>query len=137
MSIFSERSVTKLRTCDPLIVKLFLDVVSDFDCTILCGHRSQLEQDEAYHRGLSQLTFPNSKHNVNPSKAVDVVPYFSQKPHIRWDDLQSFCFFAGAVLGIASQKGIHIRWGGNFNMSDDIHSNKFVDMPHFELLERK
>ena len=133
MPMFSERSTIKLRTCDPLLVNLFLAVVADFDCTVLCGHRSQLEQDEVYHRGLSQLLFPHSRHNKIPSEAVDVVPYFSQKPHIRWDDLQSFCLFAGFVLGVASQKGIYVRWGGNFNMSDDIHSNKFVDMPHFEL----
>lgn len=133
MPYFSKKSLKILDTCHEDLNLLFKEVVKKFDCTIISGFRDEEEQNNLFAGGFSKLKFPHSNHNKFPSRGVDVVPYFSQKPHIRWEDLQSFCLFAGFVLGTASQKGIHIRWGGNFNMSDDIHSNNFIDMPHFEL----
>lgn len=132
MPIFFERSVTKLRTCDPLLVKLFLDVVGDFDCTVLCGHRGQLEQDELYYRGLSKLQFPSSRHNAKPSKAVDVAPY-----PINWNDKERFYYFAGFVKGRASVINLPIRWGGDWDDDTDLKDQTFIDLCHFELLDRR
>ncbi len=134
MPSFSNKSLKILETCHEDLNLLFKEVVKKFDCTILSGFRDEEEQNNLFDEGLTQLKFPHSNHNKFASRAVDVVPYFRQEPHIRWDDLQSFCLFAGFVIGVSSQMGINIRWGGNFNMSDDIHSNDFIDMPHFELV---
>ena len=132
MPVFSERSIIKLRTCDPLLVNLFLTVVAEFDCTILCGRRSQLEQDEAYHRGLSKLLFPHSRHNKTPSEAVDVVPY-----PIDWNDKERFYYFAGFVKGMAAERKTPIRWGGDWDNDTDLKDQTFLDLCHFELLDRR
>mgnify|MGYP005848532571 CR=1 FL=1 len=98
------------------------------DCTILAGHRGQAEQDALFAAGRSQLKFPSSKHNSTPSKAVDVAPY-----PIDWGNRDRFNLFAGIVLGVASEKKIGIRWGGDWDGDTDTRDNRFDDLVHFEL----
>ena len=47
MPSFSQRSLDRLATCHPDLNRLFTEVVKHFDCTVLCGHRGQEEQDKA------------------------------------------------------------------------------------------
>ena len=61
-----------------------------------------------------------------PSMAVDVMPYFKDSPHIRWDDTESVIVFSKTVKSIAQRLGINIRWGGDFT--------SFKDYPHWELV---
>ena len=42
-------------------------------------------------------------------------------------------YFAGVVKGIASQMGIGIRWGGDWDMDTEVKDNRFDDLVHFEL----
>jgi peptidoglycan L-alanyl-D-glutamate endopeptidase CwlK len=130
MPRFSTRSKSRLNTCDDRLVKLFEEVVKHFDCTIIEGHRGQKKQDEAYNKGNSKVKFPNGKHNKSPSVAVDVAPY-----PIDWRDRDRFHYFAGYVLGIASQMGIKIRWGGDWDMDTQTKDNSFDDLVHFEIKE--
>ena len=128
MPKFSTRSKSKLHTCHKDLVNLFNEVVKHFDCTIIEGHRGQKKQDEAYNKGNSKLKFPNGKHNSSPSVAVDVAPY-----PIDWSDRDRFHYFAGYVLGIASQMGINVRWGGDWDNDTEVKDTGFKDLPHFEL----
>ena len=130
MARFSTKSKSKLNTCDERLVKLFKEVVKHFDCTIIEGHRGQKKQDEAYNKGISKLKFPKGKHNKSPSIAVDVAPY-----PIDWTDRDRFHYFSGFVLGIASQMGLKIRWGGDWNMDTQTKDNNFDDLVHFEIKE--
>ena len=107
---------------------MFNEVVKDFDCTIVCGHRGEKDQNEAYTRGNSQVKYPKGRHNANPSRAVDVAPY-----PIDWTDRDRFHYFAGYVMGIASQMGIDIIWGGDWDGDTDLKDNAFDDLVHFEL----
>lgn len=120
MPSFSKSSQAKLATCHPDLQRLFNEVIKHVDCTIICGHRGEKEQNEAFENGFSMLKFPNSKHNGSPSLAVDCLPY-----PIKWSDSESHHKFAGFVLGVASQMGIKIEWGGNWS--------SFEDRPHFQL----
>jgi len=135
MATFGRSSQVRLDTCDQRLQDLFNNVIQHVDCSILEGYRDQATQDEYYRTGRSHIKWPNGKHNSSPSKAVDVVPYFKNAPHIRWDDKDAFYHFAGFVLGVASQMDIIVRWGGNWNMNDDLHDSSFIDMPHFELVD--
>jgi peptidoglycan L-alanyl-D-glutamate endopeptidase CwlK len=36
-------------------------------------------------------------------------------------------------LGVASQMGLKIRWGGDWDMDTQTKDNKFDDLVHFEL----
>jgi peptidoglycan L-alanyl-D-glutamate endopeptidase CwlK len=135
MSKFGKTSAARLATCHPKLQELFNEVVKNYDCSILQGERTKEEQDEYFRTGRSKVQYPNSKHNSSPSMAADVAPYFKESPHIRWEDKSKFYHFGGYVLGVADQLGIKIRWGGNWDMDDELHDQTFMDLPHFELVE--
>ena len=133
MPKFSKSSKAKLKTCDGRLQILADVVVDTFDCTVVCGHRPELEQDLAYARGKSKLKFPESKHNVYPSIAIDLAPYIAGQG-ISWDESQCY-YFAGYVLGIANVLGLKLRWGGDWNQDHNIKDQDFNDLVHFELIE--
>ena len=130
MPVFSDTSRKRLETCDPRLQRLFSEVIKHFDCSVLCGHRGEAAQNEAFRSGTSTKRWPASKHNILPSIAVDVAPY-----PIRWDDIDRFRYFAGFVMGVAAQMGIKIRSGGDWDMDTDLHDQNLIDLPHFELSE--
>jgi len=130
MAKFSKTSKDRLSTCHPLLQKLFNKVILFYDCTIVQGYRGQEDQDKAFSKGKSKLKWPDSKHNSTPSMAVDVAPFINGQ--ICWEFVQ-MTHFAGFVLGLATEIGINIRWGGDWNRTNNLAQNKFNDLPHFEL----
>ena len=140
MPSFSKASLEKLDTCDPRLQMIFKEVIRYVDCTILCGHRGQKEQDEAFAKGLSKLKWPNGEHNKVPSRAVDVAPY-----PVKWGeqgtaeqrkkDIARFYFFAGYVKSVADNMNIKLRWGGDWDSDMDFNDQNFDDLPHFELID--
>ena len=130
MPTFGTRSTNNLVTCHEDLQKLFNEVIKHFDCSVICGHREQEEQDRAFHNGLSKLKFPESKHNKMPSMAADVIPY-----PIDWDDHKRFYMFVGVVRGIAAEMNIQIRCGADWDGDMEVKDQNFHDLPHFELLE--
>lgn len=134
MPRFSKKSLSKLSTCDIRLQNIFNEVIKYRDCTIIYGIRTKDEQNELYHLGRSKLKYPQSKHNSNPSLAVDVAPYFKEAPHVQWNNAKAFHVFAGYVYRVADEMGYKIRWGGNWN-GGDIEKQRFEDLAHFELIE--
>ncbi len=129
MPKFSDKSLGLLRECHSDLINLFQEVIKHYDCTVLCGQRTEEEQNELFRAGKSKLQYPESKHNGTPSMAVDVVPY-----PIDWSDSKRFYHFMGFVTGIASQMGIKIRCGGDWDMDNNFKDQTFHDLPHVELL---
>lgn len=129
MPKFSKSSDDKLNTCHPLLQTLFREVVKHYDCTIICGHRGEKEQNEAFENGYSKLKFPMSKHNSMPSRAVDVMPF-----PLSWTDKSRHLHFAGYVQATADRLGIKVRWGGNFDGDQNL-DNGFMDRPHWEIVD--
>ena len=128
MPKFGRTSRKRLESCHKDIQEVFKEVVKHYDCSIVCGHRGEKEQNEAYDKGNSKVKYPRGRHNKFPSNAVDVAPY-----PIDWADRDGFILFAGFVLGVASQKGIGLRWGGDWDGDFDLSDNQFDDLVHFEL----
>ncbi len=127
---FSKASRAKLDTCVPELQAVFNEVIKSYDCTIVCGRRTALEQEELYRRGLSKKMAGGSKHETSPlSEAVDVAPY-----PINWEDYYSFYHFAGFVLGVAAGMGVKLRWGGDWDGDNDLHDQTFMDLGHFEVV---
>ena len=129
MGQFSQKSLDRLNTCHPDLQHLFVEVVKNYDCAVICGHRNKEDQDEAVLSGKSQVEYPHSKHNSFLSLAVDVVPF-----PIDWNDTNRFYHFAGYVLGVAKELGIKVRWGGDWDGDLNFRDEKFRDFPHYELL---
>ena len=128
MPSFGKKSQERLNTCDPRLVELFEIVIEDFDCSVLEGYREKEAQNRAFDEGKSKLRFPEGNHNKYPSLAVDVAPY-----PIDWEDRDRFHYFAGFVKGVASQLGLDIRWGGDWDSDTQTKDNNFDDLPHFEI----
>ena len=128
MARFSKRSKDRLSTCDKRLQEIFNEVIKNFDCTILEGHRSEERQNKLYEEGKTKVRYPKGRHNASPSLAVDVAPY-----PVDWDDRERISFFAGYVLGVADRLGYTIRWGGDWNMNFEVDDNQFDDFPHFEI----
>jgi len=133
MPKFSKSSADKLRSCDLRLQLIFNKVIKTWDCTIVCGHRNRDDQNNAYNNGRSQLKYPGSKHNKNPSIAVDVVPYYNGIG-IDWSDTIGFAYFAGYVMRVADEMGISLRWGGDWDKDRRNKDQSFNDLPHFELV---
>ncbi|AAW86512.1 L-alanyl-D-glutamate peptidase [Aliivibrio fischeri ES114] len=128
MNKFSKTSAARLATCHPDLIKVFTRVLELCDCSILCGHRTEEEQNTAFAEGKSQVKYPNGKHNTLPSRAVDVAPY-----PIDWNDRERFSYFAGLVVGVGVSMGVAIRWGGDWDKDNELKDNNFDDLVHFEL----
>lgn len=132
---FGTRSREKLDTCCKELQDIMNEAIKYFDITILEGHRGKDLQNLYYEQGKSKLKYPQSKHNTYPSKAVDIAPWFSEKPHIRWNNREQFVYMAGIIKGIASNMGYKIRWGGDWDSDNDLQDQTFFDLPHFEIVE--
>jgi peptidoglycan L-alanyl-D-glutamate endopeptidase CwlK len=125
---FSKESLANLKTCDKRLRKLFNEVIKHFDCSIIGGYRSDSEQEYYFKKGLTKLRGGESKHNLQPSQAIDVCPY-----PIDWSNHKRYILFAGYVKGIASQMNIKIRWGGDWDSDNIMKDQTFNDLPHFQL----
>ena len=130
MPKFSNASRAALDSCDPRLKDLFLKVVQHADCSVLCGYRTEEEQNELVRTGHSKLQWPESKHNNFPSQAVDVAPY-----PIDWNDTNRFYHFAGFVRGMAAERGLELRCGADWDNDFDLGDQTFMDLPHFEIVE--
>lgn len=118
----------KLDECNEQLKKVFLKVSETWEIQILQGFRNEEDQRKAYESGHSKLDWPFSKHNSQPSQAVDVMPL-----PVDFNDTVRLYLFAGFCLGIAESLGIELRWGGDWAGLHDPKKNKFNDLVHFEL----
>ena len=134
MPKFGQTSKENLSTCHEDLQELFNEVIKHWDCSVVEGYRNEERQTKAYKSGNSKVRYPNGKHNRIPSNAVDVVPYVLGKG-IVWDERECLSF-GGFVLGIASQLGICIRWGGDWDGDKDVNDQSFNDLVHFEIKKK-
>ena len=126
---FSDKSKRLLKECHPDLQKILVEVLKVMDISILCAYRDKIDQDTAFAQGKSKLKFPHSKHNKNPSFAVDICPY-----PIDWNNHKAFYFMAGVFKAKAESLGIKVRWGGDWNNDNNFQNDSFLDLPHFELV---
>lgn len=125
---FSKTSLKNLNELDPRLKALAVLMMSKqvMDFAVICGHRGETEQNAAFAAGRSKVKFPNSKHNTNPARAYDRVPYpiplnaagewDSKSP--KWDELAALEQQCADELGIEIVNSI--PW----------------DRPHCELKEK-
>ena len=128
MPKFGRKSKERLSTCESNLQKVFNEVIKHVDCSVLEGHRSKDRQNKLYEEEKTKVKYPDGRHNRQPSSAVDVTPY-----PVDWKDRERQTLFAGFVIGVASQMGIKLRWGGDWDQDFQVVDNRFDDFPHFEL----
>jgi len=139
MHKYGRTSQKRLNTCHVDIITIWTELSRWVNTSVLCGHRDEIKQNQAFKSKNSQLKWPNSKHNAYPSKAIDSGPYVIEIKNVDYDDYKAFAKFAGYVDLIAMQlyqakKITHlIRWGGDWDMDGRTVDQTFNDLPHFEL----
>ena len=145
MPHFSKSSMGRLRSCERDIQTILLEAIKHYDFSVLSGMRTPEEQFELYKKGRKQRgqdwtineankvvtfqdgTIKKSKHNSDPSKAVDIAPY-----PIDWENINRFYQLNGIIVSVQSrllaegliQKGVD--WGGEL-------WDNFKDYPHYQL----
>jgi len=145
MNRYSKNSAENLSQGHEDLQLVFMVVLQGWDNSVLTGHRNEEDQNEMYYADpqLSQLKWPDSNHNMTPSMAVDVSPYPIPK---KWgtgnrDEYEKFRYFAFYVIGIADALYLigsishRLRWGGDWDMDNDVGDQTFEDLIHFELVE--
>lgn len=119
---FSSNSLKALKTVDAALREICNRAIAEYDFSVLCGHRNEHEQNEAYDGGYTRLKWPYSKHNSYPSRAVDLAPY-----PIRWLEPVRFVELSKVILRIAYELMIDVEWGGTWS--------RFPDLPHYQLVD--
>ena len=130
MPRLGKRSKKRLEGVDSRLIDLLEQVCKYFDITVIEGKRSQERQNMLVEQGKSKTKF--GKHVQG--KAVDIAPY-----PIDWNARDDFHYLGGFVLGIATQMGLNVRWGGDWSDSSlsenqrTTKDNSFDDFVHFEI----
>ena len=129
MPSFGAKSLGKLNTCHPDIIKVMNEAIKHMDFIVLYGTRTVAEQQALYAQGRTKpgpiVTSKDgvkkkSKHNYSPSLAVDIAPW-----PIDWNDIKRFKELAVVVKKAADTVGVAIQWGGDWKT--------FKDWPHWEI----
>ena len=130
---FGKRSREHLATVEPVLQELCEAALAacPFDLTVTCGLRSKADQDKAVAEGRSKVHWPHGNHNSadgSPARAVDIHPY-----PVDFQDTRRYYIMGGVFLALAHQRGIRIRWGGDWNGNGVLTDQTFTDLPHVEL----
>lgn len=129
---FGTQSKSILATCHPLLQLIAEAALKHIDLKVICGHRSNEEQQKAYDAGKSKVKPGQSLHNHQPSMAVDIVPY-----PVNWNDYRRFYYMGGLILAVAAPilegTGFVLRWGGDWDRDGETADQSFNDLVHFEL----
>jgi peptidoglycan L-alanyl-D-glutamate endopeptidase CwlK len=129
MPKFGRSSSEKLSTACIELQNICNQVIKIYDFSVIEGFRTKDRQNQLFSEGKSKVQFPNSKHNKNPSDAIDIVPY-----PVDWQDDQRFFFLAGLMFQEAKNQGVKLRWGGDWRGEYRFKENRFKDLPHFEVV---
>ena len=142
MNRYSKHSRGQLDTCHIDLRLVFETALPMYDHKILEGHREEEGQDRAYREGFSKVRWPDGNHNAKPSTALDASPYPVLFPNPAAPEkdqrlrLFRFYHFAGFIAGVATQLGIALRWGGDWDSDHDFSDQTFNDLLHYELLKK-
>lgn len=129
MPSFGAKSLKKLNTCHPDIIKVMNEAIKHMDFTVLYGTRTVAEQQALYAQGRTKPgaivtnkdgVNKKSKHNYLPSLAIDIAPW-----PIDWNDIERFKELSEVVKKAAKDMGVAIQWGGDWET--------LKDWPHWEI----
>ena len=144
MASLGNTSMTRLNSCERDIQTILLEAIKIYDFSVTFGHRSPETQFELFKKGRKEVrgvwqiddkdkivTYKDgyekqSRHNSDPSKAVDIVPY-----PIDWHDINRFHQLNGVILAVQDRLlrdgkiTKTLTWGGNWK--------SFIDYPHYQI----
>ena len=126
MPFFGKKSRENLKGLNSGIVNVLKRSILHFDFSVIEGRRTLETQKEYVAKGASKTL--ESKHLEG--KAVDIAPY-----PLDYDDIERFVYLGGFILGVASQVGVKLRWGLDWDRDTYTKDTGFRDIGHFEILD--
>lgn len=137
---FGTKSAGKLATVHPdlrQVAKIAL-ARSPYDFSIIHGWRGEDVQNALFESGVSHTPWPESKHNIRDlnelkcSEAIDFGPWIDNA--IPWNDTHIFAVIAGCFFAAASECGVTIRWGGDWDSDGSTKDQTLMDYGHVEII---
>lgn len=128
-----KRSEERLVGVDARLVAVVRRAIelSTVDFTVLEGVRTKARQQELFDQGRKTpgkiVTWTMKSKHID-GLAVDLVPF-----PVDWNDREKFIAIARAMFAAASELGVTIRWGANWDGDDKPFEKGEYDSPHFEL----
>jgi hypothetical protein len=128
--MLGEASERQLATCHVKLQRGIHEVArrlgkrGKVDLTVVCGHRGELAQNQAFRDGNSDKMWPDSRHNTLPSTAADLAPY-----PIDWNDKEMFMLLAGYIMAVFDDLDIEIDLGALWHKRDRPH----IQLTDYEL----
>lgn len=142
MNKLSKGSKSQLDSCHPVLQQCVMFALTHVDVGVTRGHRDEELQAKRFADGVSQLQWPNSKHNSVVSEAVDVVIYIKEfkylwAPPVRYLGCEWFYMQYARLDTLmqlkANELGYTLRWGGKWDNPYDLLGNSLLDIFHWEL----
>lgn len=137
--VFGKRSRDRLATCHSALASVATRAIeiTPVDFTIVHGWRGEEIQNTLFESGASKKRWPQSKHNNTEndlpwSLAIDFAPLI--KGEIPWKDTHVFALVAGCWFAAAKERGVTLRWGGDWDMDGLTTDQTFMDWGHVELV---
>lgn len=130
---YGANSQAQLDTCHPKLQMLFHTAIQFRDISITEGYRSDERQAELLAEGTTKVGPGQSKHNSEPSRAVDAIPYPTTRED--WEDREYWVEWTSWIKGLATGLGITVVSGFDWDNDYDLDDQSFFDGPHFELGE--
>lgn len=150
---FSSRSLANRATLREELRRVVDHALKRVDFGITCGRRSYQEQERLIGSAFSKIKDPARSRHVlvdaggNPvydgvvfddmklpmSEAFDFIP----TPFLGWNHPRvkyQFAFYAGIFVGVATELGIELEWGGDFDGDNDPDD---FDFPHIQLSRKE
>jgi peptidoglycan L-alanyl-D-glutamate endopeptidase CwlK len=135
---FGPRSREKLLTCSLNLQRVAerAIAITPWDFCVVCGHRGEEEQEEAFRQGTSKKHWPDSRHNSTPSGALDFAPWVKSAEHPRgfipWNDTGLFYKLAAVFQVAAKLEGVEVRSGSDWDRDGLTADQGFHDIGHIE-----
>ncbi|HHG9969925.1 TPA: M15 family metallopeptidase [Yersinia enterocolitica] len=128
---FSQRSDNNLKGVNANLVKVVRRAleITTVDFIVIEGVRTVARQQQLYDQGRKTagkiVTWTMKSKHID-GNAVDLLPVTG------WDNLSSFKAVSKAMFQAASELGVKITWGADWN-GNGIQEKGETDSPHFEI----
>lgn len=141
--ILGKRSTDNLVGVHPDLVRVVKRALelSEVDFTVIEGLRTPERQAELYAQGRTKpgkivTKSLTSNHFINDQTgfghAVDIVPL-----PVDWKNTKAFDQVAQAMFKAASELGVKIRWGADWDQDGNPREKGETDSPHYEIEVQK
>ena len=129
------RSEKNLVGVDEQLAKVVRAVADKYDILVIEGVRTKERQADLYSQGRTKpgkiITWTMQSKHLD-GKAVDVV--MLKNGTIDWNDSKSFEDLGKIMIAKATELGVQLRWGYDWDGDGVLKEKGETDGPHFELV---